>query len=186
VRARELVEEASRAEQEHAGVPEVVAAGDEFLRAFEGRLLDELLDRENRMAWRARAFHAADVSVARLGRARDDAEGDELAGRRGRDRELDGGLERDEVLQHVVRRQDQHERVFAAAREHRVRGDGDGRRRVATHGLQQDRLGRQVHLAQLLGNQEAMRLVAHHHRPGGVGESGEPRRRSPGSSCVRQ
>ncbi len=44
-------------------------------------------------------------------------------------------------------------------------GQGDGGRRIAPHGLEHDRLRLDAHLAQLLRDQEAVRLVADHHRP---------------------
>jgi hypothetical protein len=51
------------------------------------------------------------------------------------DREPDRRLERDEILQHVIRRQHQHERIVARELAHGVRGERDGGRGVAAHGL---------------------------------------------------
>ena len=56
-----------------------------------------------------------------------------------------------------------------------MRGQRDRRRRVAADGLEQDRRGREVHLAQLFGDEEAMRLVAHDDGTGGARKPGEAR-----------
>ncbi len=76
-----------------------------------------------------------EVAVTGFRRVRDDAEGDELAGRGGRQCALDRGLEGGEVLQHVIGGQHQHQRVVAGDLQRRVRGQRDGRRGVAAHGL---------------------------------------------------
>ena len=73
-------------------------------------------------------------------------------------------------LQHVIRGQDQHERVLARELRRHVRRERDGRRGVAPDRLEQDGRRRHSHFAQLLGDQESVRFVANHHRRRGVGK----------------
>ncbi|MCY1287788.1 hypothetical protein D3C84_236590 [compost metagenome] len=65
------------------------------------------------------------------------------------------------VFQHVVRRQHQHQLVATFIDQHQ-RGQGHGRRGVATERFHQDALGFQLARGQLLVDDEAVVLVADH------------------------
>ena len=73
--ALQFLQVASRAEQEHSAVPVVVPRGHELAGALGIGFLHEARDAEGRAA----RLPALDVPVAGLGRARDDAEGCQLA-----------------------------------------------------------------------------------------------------------
>ena len=75
------------------------------------------------------------IAIAGFGGARHDAEGNQLAGGGGRNRQADRCLECREILQHVIRGQDQHDRVIARELARRMRRQRDGRRGVAPHRL---------------------------------------------------
>src|SRR6185312_2109158 len=89
--ARQLVEIASRPEEDHAAVPVVLTRGDEVLRDGRARLLHEARNAMDRAA----GWPPMDVAVAGLRGRRHDAEGDELSllrGAKGRpDRLVEGG-----------------------------------------------------------------------------------------------
>ncbi|MNO96126.1 hypothetical protein D3C76_877880 [compost metagenome] len=58
-----------------------------------------------------------------------------------------------------------HQQQFVAAFGDQFHGgDGHGRRSIAAEGFEQDRLGLQVQLFELFLDDEAVLLVAHHHR----------------------
>ncbi len=160
--APEFLEIATGAEQEHAAVPEIVAAGDELARAGLVGLLDELGDAMHG----PRAGGPADVAVAGFRLARHDAEGDELA-LHGRGQGLqDDPLERGLVADHVVGGQHQQHRVGAlpGCTQSCVGGKGDRRSGVPAHRLEHDGGRRDAPLPELLGDHEAVGLVAHHDR----------------------
>jgi len=78
-------------------------------------------------------------------------------------------LERRDIPNHVIGRQDQQHRIdrvsiAADAFQRGVRGERDGRRGIATERLEDGRPGGDMQLAQLLGYQEPVRLVAHDQR----------------------
>jgi hypothetical protein len=172
--SREFFEVAARGEHEGARVPEVVARRDEFPRLVEARLFHEFFDGRDTVTARVGAL---EVAVAGFGGARDDAERDELAVLGRRHRARDRGLERGQILEHVVRGQHEQQRIVAALlRQHRVRGDRDGRRRIAPGGLEQDAARRETHLAELLGDEETMGFVADDQRARRAGKTREPRR----------
>ena len=95
-----------------------------------------------------------------------------MPGLRGGQRRAHRRVEGRDITDHMVRGQHQQHRIDRAglrgdALEGGVRRQRDGRRGVAAEGLEDRgaRLDRQ--LPQLLGHQEAVRLVADHHRRGG-------------------
>jgi hypothetical protein len=105
----------------------------------------------------------ADIAIGGIGPGRANAEGDQRAsfGRRlclahGFDQPFRPGDE-------MIGGGQQHQRV-AVAFGQMDRGGSGGRRRVAADRLEQDRLGRDAGLAELFADDEAMLLVADHHR----------------------
>src|SRR5690606_23907656 len=91
--ALQLLEIAARLEQEHAAVPVVLAACDEFLSPLDARLLDELRDAIHP----TRRLATADVSIPGLGYARHDAESHQPSLLRRRERRPDRLLESGDV-----------------------------------------------------------------------------------------
>ena len=157
--ALELRKVAAGTEHEHAAVPEVLAGGDVGLGAGEIRLLDKGGDTVDSTL----RFAAPDVAIAGLGLVRHDAEGDELAVARCAKADLDRLVEALDVADHVVGRHHQQHRIGTVRRsraDRRQRGHRDGRRRVTADGLEDDRRRLAAHPAQLLGDDEAMLLVA--------------------------
>ena len=77
-------------------------------------------------------------------------------------------MERGDVADHVIGGQHQQQRIVAASLRCRERGERDRRGGVATDRLEHDGLRRVVDHAQLLGDQEAMRLVADDDRRAGA------------------
>ena len=100
---RQFLEIRSGRKQEHAAVPQVIAAGDELGGARRVRLFDECGNRTHRAASR----RLADVTVAGLGLRRHDAEGHEPAVARGGQRGFDGPPECADIRKHVIGRQHQ-------------------------------------------------------------------------------
>ena len=163
----QLLKIASRPKEEHAAVPEVVARSHILGCALGVGLFDELGDRIHR----TRAGGAANVSVADLGLGRHDAEGHELAGRCGHEARTHRRMKGRDVLEQVIGGHHEQHRLRILPRRRPDRGqrrDRDGGRRVPADGLQHDRGRRHAELAQLLGNHEAVMLVAHDDRPRGV------------------
>jgi hypothetical protein len=175
----ELLEVAAGRQQEHAAVPEIVAALDKGFRARGVGLLHEFRDRTRRPV----AAGLPDVPVARLGARRYDAERHEAPFPSGRDRLRYGAAKCREICEHVVGRQHKEERLFrglaiaCGVRECRERGYRDRRRGVAARRLEQDRGRCEAGLAQLLRDQEAVRLVADDERSCHPRQAGGPERR---------
>ena len=82
-------------------------------------------------------------------------------------------MERLHVADQMIRRQHEHHRVGIRALQ-RERGDRDRRRGVASDRLEDLRARRRVDRAQLLGDEEAVLVVAHDGRRLGAGEPAEP------------
>ncbi|MCY1294388.1 hypothetical protein D9M70_436800 [compost metagenome] len=162
VRAQ-LVEVTTGAEQEHAAVPEVAAVGDEGLRSLLVRLLDELHDpqRPRHQQVLLAGANAADVAEAGFRALGGNAEQHHLAllGRRAGD--LQGLAQGHAVADHMVGGQHQQQ-VVAPLGEHLQRRQGHRRRGVAPERLEQQRLGGDADGRQLLVDDEAVLLVAHH------------------------
>ena len=100
---------------------------------------------------------------------------------RGRQRRAHRVVERRDVADHVIGRQHQQHRIDrvrlrGVPLERRVRRERDRRRGIAAEGLEHDGARLDAQLPQLLGHQEAVRLVADHHRRGGR-EPIEPQQR---------
>jgi hypothetical protein len=111
----------------------------------------------------------ADVAVARLGAVGHHAEGDQLALLREAGAGDQRGAEGVGIADDMVGGQHQQHGVVAllAVLQRGGGGQRHGRRRVAADGLEQDGRGLHAGLAELLGHQEAMFLVAH---DDGIGE----------------
>ena len=158
----ELGEELRDGEHEHAAVPGVFARGDELLRAAAVRLLDEFGDRMDAGEGGMRR-PAADVAEAGLGAFGHDSEGREAPLPRGGRCRLDRLAEGLGVADHVVRRQHEQDRLGILRGDHQGRGH-DRRRSVAGGRLEGDGSGGDPDFAQLLGNDEAVGIVAEHER----------------------
>ncbi|CCJ92010.1 hypothetical protein BN132_3938 [Cronobacter turicensis 564] len=164
----ELFQVATGAEQEHAAVPVIFAAVNVGLRGFQIRFFDELRDAEGDGVdrhVRIRDFATADVAVAGFRQVRHDAEGDQLAALGERHRGAYGIAKRVFVLNDMVSRQYQHQRIgLRAVAFCRQRRQRDSRRGVTSGWLQNDVFGQLVKLAQLLGDDKAMLFVTDNHR----------------------
>ena len=98
---------------------------------------------------------------------RHDAEGDELALLGRGERGTDSRLECSDIANHMVRGQHQQHRIVPCrVLQGRERGQRDRRRGVATEGLEHDRARLDLDLPQLLGDEEAVRIVADDDRRG--------------------
>ena len=160
----QFVEKIRRAEQEHAAIPEIVAGIDILPGSGKVGFFDKRCHLVCAGGIRQRRA-PADVAVAGFRRGGDDAESSEVAVLRGLRRSENGRMERRHVADQMIGGQHQHQRVGIIARQHQ-RGHGNRRRGVAAHRLQHDgaRLG--ADLAHLLGDHEAVLVVAHHQRCG--------------------
>ena len=93
--------------------------------------------------------------------SRDDPESHEAALTGRRNRRLDRFAERRDVREHVVRGKHEQQRVtLRSAGSGRECRDGDRGRRIPADGLENDRARLDADLPQLLGDEEAVRLVA--------------------------
>ena len=148
-------------EHEHPAIPQILSRGDIGVRRSGGPVFDELCEVEP-----ARSFRAAEyVAVAGLRPVRHDARTDEQLG--------GGCLEgvrdrRAECLcsgDHVIGGQHRQQRfiVVAGCVLREQCSDCDCRRGVSAGGLRHHRLGWRSELAQLLGDEETMGLVADDH-----------------------
>ncbi|MOA02325.1 hypothetical protein D3C78_1217720 [compost metagenome] len=152
----ELLQIAAGAEHEHAAVPEIVAAGQVVAGGGQVRLLDEAVN------CKAAGTHGGallNVAVAGFRVGGDDAEGHQLAGGGQRQCGLDAGMEGRHVLDQVVGGEHQQDRIVGLG-DRLQRRQGDGRRSVAADRLKQDAGALHTQLAQLLGSEEAVLLVA--------------------------
>ncbi|MEX5725061.1 hypothetical protein WLF10_03188 [Enterobacter cloacae] len=157
---------ATGAEQEHTAVPVVFTAGNVGLRGFQIRFLNELRHvKRHAVAFARRHAAAADIAIAGFWQIRHDAEGHQLAAfcvRNGRPHCV---AERLFLLNDVVCRQDQHQRIaIRAAAFCRQRRQGNGWGGISSGRLQNDVFCEFVQLAQLLGNNKAVLFVTNHHR----------------------
>ena len=125
------------------------------------RLLDEAVDGKDAF-YAVDRLAALDVAIAGLGAARLDAERDQPAGLRRGDAAHDCAMEVGQRGDDVVRGLDQHQRV-GIARQEPQGGGGDRRRGVAALRLEQDGLGLDADLLQLVVDQEPVILVADQH-----------------------
>ncbi|SAJ31186.1 Uncharacterised protein [Enterobacter cloacae] len=141
-------------------------AGHVRLRGFQIRFFDKLRHvKGHAVAFTRRNAAAANVAIAGFREIRHDAEGHQLAVLSVRNRGAYRIAEGLFLLDDVVSRQHQHQRVAVrAAAFCRQRRKGNGRRRVASGRLQNDIFGQFVQLAQLLGNDKAVLFVTDHHR----------------------
>ena len=116
---------------------------------------------------------ALDIAIAGLRPTRGNAEGDQPPGRGRRQRGSDRGEEAVGRADVVIGGQHQQQRFRIALAENEG-GGGGGRRGVAADRLEHDRLGLDRQVAQLLGDQEAMILVADQQRRGEAGRIADP------------
>ena len=166
----------------------MIPGGDEALGGGEVRLLDEAVDGVDRVRstgarqTRKRLGRPTDVAVARLGGLRDHAEGHEPPRLGRRQRRPYGRLEGCPVTHHMVGGQDEQQQTrvrgirgigggiggdvarCGSRRQRHMSGQRDGRGGVAPDGLQHDPCARHARLTQLLGDHEAVGLVADHDR----------------------
>ncbi|KAG0953042.1 hypothetical protein G6F31_013481 [Rhizopus arrhizus] len=156
-------QEAGGLECEHAAVPVVAAVVDEALRHLGRRLFDEAAHAAGRR--HDAGFFRLDIAVAAERRGRGDAEGHQCTLARGLVGGGEGRAEHLAVLQHVVRRHDQHDGVFTVPHGPQ-RGRGDRRGGVPREGLQ-DYLGvLDAQFQGLFGGDVLVGVVAHQHRLG--------------------
>ncbi len=106
-----------------------------------------------------------DISIARLCRGRDDSERHQPAQLRCGESRAYGFLEGGDVPDHVIGRQHQQYRicrvgVVRAGRKCGVRRKRNGGSRVAAEGLEHRRTRLDIELAQLLGHEKPMGIVA--------------------------
>ena len=165
---RQFLQIAGGAEEKHAAVPEVVAAGDKTGRALRIGFFHKSFDLVARFAARD-GCAATDVAITRFRRRRHDAEGGQRALRGGLERIVDGRMKGRPVFNDVIGRQHQHDGL----RVERLQipgGGGDGRRRVAAHRFEHDGQRFDGDIAHLLGHEETVLVAAdqqrrHHLRP---------------------
>ena len=148
------------AKQKHAAVPVVIAAGHILLGHSQGRLFNKGRHLESPLAHR-RATQ--DVAITRLGPVRHDAKGHQSPRLGQRQSFLHRRLKRAGVLNQVICRQHQEQRI-GPVRRGPQRRQSHGRRCVATGRLQHHVALQGVHLAQLLGHQKAVVFVANDQR----------------------
>ena len=151
-----LFEEAAGAEDEHAAVPEIVPVGQVGLGRRDIRLFDEAGDAPRV----ADGLALLDIAVARLGPFGDDPEGYEIAVPGKLDRICKGAMELRRVDDQMIGGERRDDRIVVVAHQGQ-RGAGQGRRRAPRGGLEQQRRVLTADLAQLLGSEEAVLLVAH-------------------------
>ncbi|MNV20314.1 hypothetical protein D3C71_1112080 [compost metagenome] len=158
----QLFEEAAGAEQEHAAVPEVTAGLDELGGALHVGLFDEVRDAADAFR-QQRVVGRLDVAITGFRLGGRHAEQHHFTVFGGDGGQGQGALQGFLVFQYVVGRQHQHQLVATFIDQHH-RGQGHGRRSVATERLHQDALGFQFARCQLLVDDEAVVLVADHDR----------------------
>jgi hypothetical protein len=177
---RELAHVLRRRKQEDAAVPKEIAGRDIALGGGSVGLFDKPRDLEHTPiqpgGGAGERLAALDIAVAGLGPLRMDAESHETSRPRGDGGALDRGLECGHILDRVVGRHHQHQRLRIGLDE-KQRGDRRGRRGVAADRLQQQCLRRRLDTAQLLGDDKAVLLVGDHQRVGKAGRARHPQRR---------
>jgi hypothetical protein len=137
-------------------------------------LLDKARDGKHALRGGQRPV-ALDIAVAGFGALRMDAEGDEMAGARGGSSACDGRVKRGGIIDRVIGRHQQHQRL-AVTLGKRQRGDAGGWRGVASDRLEQQPLRRDVDLAQLLGDDKAVLLIGDDERRGKARRGRDPQR----------
>ena len=138
------------------------------------RLLDEAGDREGAGRVVERGADG-DVAVAGLRRGRAHAEGDDTAGARRLARRWRGCACSAAVSAITWSAASSHSTASGSSSATSTRGGGDGGRAVAADRLQQDARRGDAGGAQLLGDQEAVLLVAHDDRRGEAVAAGAQR-----------
>ena len=141
-------------------------------RPLQGRLFDELRHRIGR----ACALAAADIAVAGLRRVRHVPKVTSLPSSSQCRGGFGRGLEHARITDHVIGRHHQGcgIRIKLLRLERRER---DGRRRIAAGGFKQNRRRRDPQHADLFGDREAVRLVAHDDGRLSAGDARQPRHR---------
>src|SRR5690606_34102211 len=132
----QLFQEAAGTEQEHAAVPEVTAGLDELGGAFDVRFFNEVRDAADAFR-QQRVVGRLDVAVAGFRFGGRDAEQHHFAVFGGDSGQGQGALQGFLVFQYVVGWQHQHQLVTTFIDQHH-RGQGNGRRGVATERFHQD------------------------------------------------
>ena len=155
--ALQLREDGAGAEEEHAAVPGEAAGGEEGLGGGQIGLLHEAGDRHRRGG--IEGLGGLDIAIARFRRRGHDAEGHQPTGLGGRDTGGHGGAEALGAVDHMVGRQDQQQGIGAAGGGLQG-GDRHGGGGVAAEGFEEDAGRLHANLAQLLGHDEAVILVA--------------------------
>ncbi len=162
----QLFQIASGAEQKHAAVPVVIAAGDVGLGGFQPRLLNELRHLKSHRIRRARHdITAPDIAIAGFRQIRHDTEGHQFArvsiGHGAAHRVAEGLF----IGDRMIRRQYQHQRIAVRMLARRCQRRQRNRRRgIAPGGLKNNVLRQLIELAELFGNDKAVLFVADNHR----------------------
>ena len=156
----QLLQIGRRPKQEHAGIPQVVAALQVSLGGIQIGFFDEAVQGEAVLPEGGTAAHVA-VAGFRVSRHHAKCHQTPFAGQgQRRDNRPGKGLD---IPDQVVRGQHQQQclrvtgQLAQGRQSHRRRG-------VAALGLEQQRAGPEVDLAQLFGHHETVLLVADHHR----------------------
>ncbi len=152
--AAQFAEISRRLEQEHAAVPVVIAAVEVGLRRVRVGFFNECLDRDRSTV----VGRGPDVAITGFRRRGHDAERDELTGI---GRALPARDRRPECIHisnNMVRRHDQQQRIRIVRRRFE-RSQGNGRRRVAPLGLENNRRAH-FDAIELLGHRKTVILVA--------------------------
>ena len=168
----ELLEIASRAEDEHAAVPGERALLQEPARGRGVGLLDEPRDAKHAIVTLDR-LAALDVTVAGRGVIGPDAERREETRARAGCRLQHRDMECLHIADQVIGRQHEHHRIGIGALE-RERSDRNRRRGIASDRLEDLHARRRVDRAQLLGDEKAVLAVADDRRRLGAGEATQP------------
>ena len=146
-------------EDEHAAVPGVITTGEVALGGGEVGLFDKLGDRV--IVVLTGFTGAADVAVAGFRAVGRDAQDHDIAAGCCANGVLQGGGEGLGVLNGLVRRRDDKDRV-ATVGSGLQRGQGERRCGIATNGFQQKRGGNGLQFTQLVERQKAVLLVRDH------------------------
>ncbi len=162
-----FVEKHTGAENEVAGIPEIPVR-DVTLGGLRIRLFDETLDCEHIFSERR---GRADIAVFGRRAIRAHAEGDDLSIRRGVRSALACGDKARCVGHDMIGGKRDHDRIVAALKRE-GRAGRDRRSGIAPRRLEQD-IGLDLHLGELLGNDEAILPVGDHDRAAEHGRIGD-------------
>lgn len=171
-------------EHEHAAVPEIAALRQHGFGSLPRGLFHKTADSETG----GQGIALFDIAVAGLGPVGRDAEGDQGPFAGAVHRPADSGGKGRQIFQHMVRRQDQQDRVAVfhiAGGRHGQGGSGDGRCRIARFRFQQDPALQTLPL-QGRGGQEALLLIADDHGRGQTGQRGQALQRVPEQRMTAQ